>query len=42
MEFKYKGINKNGKSVTGKILVDNQWNLIKRLENEEIYCIKYK
>lgn len=42
MEYKYKGINKKGKIVSGKILVENHWTLFEKLKKKEIYCIKYR
>ena len=42
MEYKYKGINVKGKIVSGKVIVEDHLSLIERLEEEEIYCIKYK
>ena len=32
MEYKYKGINKKGKIVSGKILVENHWTLFEKLK----------
>ncbi|MEG1256325.1 type II secretion system F family protein [Clostridium sp.] len=42
MEYRYRGINSDGKKVKGRANAENQWKLISQLRNEDIYCIDYK
>ncbi|MEG0132639.1 MAG: type II secretion system F family protein [Clostridium sp.] len=42
MEYRYMGINSEGKKVKGRIRADNQWLLISQLKSQDIFCIKYK